>query len=1083
MTLHLYTANRMKTLVDALAEVLRRNPPSVFEPEKIVVQSRGMQRWISMELARRFGVWAGAEYPFPNRLLQQLFEEMELTQPDSEKFSKETMCWTLMRLLPEMLDRTTFSPLQSYLRNDRDGLKLFQLSGRIADTFDQYTLFRTDLLAAWEEGRDDGARDWQPELWRALVAESSGKHRGRLKTEFCLKVRHAPLPAGFPKRISLFGISCMPPYHIGMIEALATRIPVNIFLLSPTQEYWSDIVSRRKLFRMSEGERELSTEGNPLLASLGRSGREFADLLLEAGGIENEHDLYIEPADDTLLHALQSDMLNLSGTGEEGERRSSPDPADRSVQVHSCHNPLREVEVLHDNLLDLLERLPGLEPRDIVVMTPEIETYAPYIATVFGVSGEGVPRLPHSIADRRMLDEGGIAPALLKLLELYGSRLPAPEIFDLLSSPPVSRRFRLDEEELDTIRVWVADTRIRWGMDERSRSGLGLPPFRENSWRAGLERLLLGYAMPDEGVLSDGVLPFDVEGDAETLGKLADFIDALDALSARFDRPRKLDGWRDHFIWMLDTFIDADEEVERELSHIAAEIDRLTELAAEAGFEGETAAPVMIAWLRGRLEKFEMGLGFMTGGITFCAMLPMRSIPFRVVAMIGMNDGAFPRQQRLPGFDMMSGEPRKGDRSVRGDDRYLFLESILSARDVLYLSYVGQSIRDNTPQPPSVLVSELLDAIERGFAFPEGEDAISRMVVRHRLQGFSPAYFTEGSPLFSYSADNFRALERRDGRNLRNGRNAGNGSSGRNPVEARPFMDEPLPEADGVERRVTIDDLVKFFANPSAFFLDRQLGLKPSAALRPLEEREPFGAEGLDAYLMRQELLAAVLEGEKEEALLPLFRSRGLLPPARHGELLFGELLAEVREFADRLPELKGSAAPAVLEADLDIGGFRLTGRLDHLLPSGQLLYRCAKMREKDRIGSWILHLVLGACSPGHMQETRLVMLDRAVRYTPVADASGRLETMLSLYRQGLLEPLPFFPRASTAWAGKAEKTERERIEAALAAWREGYGGREGEGADPAFRRCFGTEPPLGERFAAIAEEVLLPMLEHGGKG
>jgi exodeoxyribonuclease V gamma subunit len=860
----------------------------------------------------------------------------------------------------------------------------------------------------------------------------------------------------------------MPPYHIGMIEALATRIPVNIFLLSPTQEYWSDIVSRRKLFRMSEGERELSTEGNPLLASLGGSGREFADLLLEAGGIENEYDLYSDPGGDTLLHALQSDMLNLTGTGDGEERRPAPERADRSVQVYSCHNPLREIEVLHDNLLDLLERLPGLEPRDIVVMSPDIETYAPYIATVFGAQGEGVPRLPHSIADRRMLDEGGITPAMLKLLDLYGSRLTAPALFDLLSSPPVSRRFRLEGEALGTVRRWVAGTRIRWGMDERSRSGLGLPPFRENSWRAGLERLLLGYAMPDEGVLFDGVLPFDVGGEAETLGRLADFIDALDALSAMFDRPRTLEGWRELLIRMLDTFIEADEDSEREVAAITAEIDRIAELSGLSGFGGEVSAQVMIAWLRAKLEAFEMGLGFMTGGITFCAMLPMRSIPFRVVAMIGMNDGAFPRQQRPPGFDMMSREPRKGDRSVRGDDRYLFLESILSARDVLYLSYVGQSVRDNTPRPPSVLVSELLDAVDRGFAFPEGEDAVSRLVVRHRLQGFSPACFTDGSVFFSYSRDNFRALE---------GRGSGN------PAAPRPFMDGPLPEAADAERVVSIDDLTKFFANPSAFFLDRRLGLKPSAALEPLQDREPFGAGGLDAYLMRQEMLEVVLEGGDARPLLPLFRSRGLLPPATHGELLFDGLLAEVREFALKVRELQGIGPFEVLQADLDIGGYRLTGTLDPLLPSGQLLYRCARMRENDRIRSWIRHLVLGASGSGHLQETRLVMLDRAVSYTPVADASKHLETLLSLYRQGLSQPLPFFPRASTAWAAKAGKSERERLEAAGAAWREGYGGREGEGSDPAFRRCFGTEPPFDERFTSIADTILLPMLEHGGKG
>jgi exodeoxyribonuclease V gamma subunit len=1063
--LEIYTGNRLETLVSAFGEMVSARPlVSPFANESIVVQSKGMQRWLSMQLAARFGVWAGAEYPFPNALLQKLFEWLELSEKtDGESFSKEAMCWSLMRILPELLDGASFAPLRSYLDADRDGLKLFQLCDRIADSFDQYTLFRSDLLAAWEAGGDDAARDWQPELWRALVGQSSGKHRGQLRAEFIQKIKKAPLSLDFPARISLFGVSYMPPYHVEMLQALAARIPVNLFLLSPTQEYWTDIVSRRRLFRMSESERALSTEGNPLLASLGRSGREFAELLLDVGNVEDEYDLYTDPGVDTMLHALQSDMLNLRGDGTE-QKHPPPGEDDRSVQVHSCHNPLREVEVLHDNLLDLFERISGLDPRDIVVMTPEIETYAPYIATVFGAPGDGAPRLPHSIADRRMLDEGGIAPAMLKLLELHGSRLTAPALFDLLSSPPVCRRFRLDDEELDTIRRWIEQTRIRWGMDERSRSSLGLPPFRENSWRAGLERLLLGYAMPDEGVLCDGVLPFDVEGEAETLGKLADFIDAVEALLSRFDKSRTLVEWRDHFLWMLDLFIEADGDSERELAHVKAEIDKLTGLAAHSGFEGEVTAQVMIAWLRARLEKFEMGLGFMTGGITFCAMLPMRSIPFRVVAMIGMNDSSFPRQQRPPGFDMLAREPRKGDRSVRGDDRYLFLESILSARDVLYLSYVGQSIRDNSLLPPSVLVSELLDALDRGFEFPDGQDAASRLTVRHKLQGFNPAYFSSGSKLFSYSADNFHALERRDS------------------VAERPFIDELLVEIDEAERTLTLDDLARFFANPAAYFLERRLGLKPSAALQPLEEREPFEVAGLERYAMRQELLEAVLEGGDGGAMLPRFRSRGLLPPASHGELLFRKMLVEVEEFAAKVLELKRNGAFAQIDLDLDLGGFRLTGRLDHLLPDGQLLYRCARMRAQDRLRSWLLHLAYHAAGRGDAHETLIVTLDRSISYRPVAGATERLEALLDLYREGLSEPLPFFPRASLGWAEKAGKPEDERRKAALSEWLDGFGGRDGEGSDPAIRRCFGEEPPFGERFAAIADALLQPMIEHGGK-
>ncbi|NTU58676.1 MAG: exodeoxyribonuclease V subunit gamma [Chlorobiaceae bacterium] len=1064
--LEIYRSNRLEELGSAFGKLIASRPlTSPFMKETVVVQSRGMQRWLSMQLALRSGIWANGHYPFPNALVQNLFDMLGLERSDSSAYSKEAMSWSIMRILPGLSAEERFSPLRIYLQDDPDGLKLFQLAVKIADTFDQYTLFRPDILALWENGGNDAAHEWQPELWRTLVRgnESSGRHRGSMKDEFCRKLLHGKVsPSLFPERLSLFGISYMPPFHIEMLAALATVTPVYLFLLSPTQEYWGDIVSRRALAAMNGSERELSTEGNPLLASLGRSGLDFCDMVLDSGAIEN--DRYVEPDPDSLLHALQSDMLNLGGTGEEGVH-PLPDPYDRSIQIHSCHSALREVEVLHDRLLDLLDNLPDLSPKDIVVMTPDIETYAPYISTVFGTTGDGVPYLPHTIADRTMLNEGAIASALLKLMDLYGSRFTAPSVFDLISSPPVSRRFGLDDDELDTVRRWVEETRIRWGMDENTRKMLNLPPYRENSWRAGLDRLLLGYAMTDEGMLYEGILPYDVESEAETLGKLADFVDAIEKLSARFDRTQSLESWRELFFWMLDIFVSPDAESERELAKIKEEIDKLSDLAERSLFDGELTAPVMISWLRSRLEQAEMGLGFMSGGITFCAMLPMRSIPFRVVAMIGMNDGAFPRQQRPPGFDLISRNPRKGDRSVRGDDRYLFLESILSARDVLYLSYIGQSIRDNSTIPPSVLVSELLDAIQRGFDFTGDETAESRLLLHHRLQGFNPAYFTKGTGLFSYSAENFRAL------------------AGRNSERVSvPFLDELLNEPSEELRSVTIDDLARFYANPSAWFLTNRLGLKPDSAVKPLEEREPFGADGLDAYLLRQELLQAIFDGGDPRALFPVFRSRGMLPPATHGEQVFLALLQEVEEFAGRVRECDSSGGTAEVAVDLELGLFRLSGKLERVSNDNQLFYRCARMKATDRIRSWISHLVLNAALNGAQGETLLVMLDRSVRYHTVDNARVELEKLLGFYWQGLREPLPFFPRSSCAWAEKAGSNEDDRLNAASKAWHDGYGGRDGEGSDPAFYRCFGDEAPFGERFRSIADALLIPMFEHGGK-
>jgi exodeoxyribonuclease V gamma subunit len=1069
MPLNLFTSNRMEVLVDSLAVTLQKPLASAFTKEVIVVQSRGMQRWVSMELASRFGVWANGHYPFPNAMVQELFSKILRDMPDTTAFVPEVMSWRIMRLLPELLGTEPFGTLRRYLADDSDGLKLFQLSEKIADTFDQYTLFRPEMLAGWEAGESQPSGDeWQPILWRKL-ADGEGMHRGELKELFCRQLRPAsPGMEEIPERITLFGISCLPKFHLDMLSAVARVREVNLFLLSPTREYWSDILSRKAIALLPKEERALRSEGNPLLASLGRIGRDFSDMVIDLSeSAFHQEERYQDPGEECLLHALQSDILNLSGTGEEGELRPL-DPCDRSLRIHSCHSPLREIEVLYDNILAMLEEHPGLTLRDIVVMTPDIEIYSPYISSVFGAGsagGDGAVALHYSIADRRMMNEGEIASAVLKLLALSGSRLAASELFDLLASPPVSRRFLLDADELDLIRVWIEKTGIRWGMDEDDRRARNIPAYRENSWKAGLDRLLLGYAMPEENMLFNGILPYDdlAASAAETLGKFAAFITVIESFVKSIERPRSLAEWRIQFQELLADFIAPSDSSEREFATIASLAEKLGEVATAAEFASEVTAAVMLSWLRARLEQQEQGLGFMTGGITFCAMLPMRSIPFRVVALIGMNDSAFPRQSRAPGFDLIAREPQKGDRSLRNEDRYLFLESILSARDRLYISFVGQSIKDNSELPPSVLVSELIDSVRRGFALPDGEAVEQHLVVRHRLQAFNRAYFTAGSPLFSYSAENYRALVEKE----------------RPAAPSRPFMNAPLDEPPVEWKTVSLDRLLRFYDNPAGFFLQQRLGIRLEGTVEPLEDREPFAVEGLELYSLKQELLEVLLEGGECGELLPLFRSRGMLPPARHGELLFRKILDEVQAFAAIVQEKSGSKAPlAPLEVDLQLGAFRLTGQLARVWPRSLLHYRCAKLKMKDQMRGWIEHLVLNSANqPGYPRESCLVMVNDTKNFTPVAEAALHLEHLLQHYWQGLTMPLRFFPRSSLAYATKGT------IEAARKEWRDdSFNNRPGEGSDPAIQRCFGSTEPFDEEFCSLAVELLGPMMAAAGE-
>jgi exodeoxyribonuclease V gamma subunit len=1065
MPLTIYTSNRMENLVEALANVVAEPLASPFAPEVIVVQSKGMQRWLAMELAGKLGIWANCDYPFPNKMVWQLFRRTLPSIPDTSFFTPEVMTWKIMGLLPGFLDREEFAPLRHYLDGDGEGLKRFQLAGRIADTFDQYTLFRPEMLLEWEEGGKTGhGGEWQECLWRELVSCGPSRHRGRLKEEFCRHVETGTLGGnGVPERIAVFGISYLPKYHMDILAATARGIEVNLFLLSPTREYWADIVSERVRARLASAERALWIEGNPLLASLGKLGRDFSDMVIEIGEVAaSQEDLYDEPGGPSLLAAIQSDILNLRGA-EDGTDERQIGPDDRSVQIHSCHSPMREIEVLHDNLLFLLENSNGLAPRDIVVMTPDIETYAPYISTVFEGCQDPAKKISYSIADRSITSEGEIAAVVLKLLALPGSRLAVPQVFDILVMTPVRRRFDLDESELETIRGWLEETRVRWGMDERDRERLGLPGYRENSWRAGLDRLLLGYAMPDEeGRLFNGKLPYDeMEGaNAQTLGKFAGFIDRIADLAARLARGRTLGEWREEFRTMLGDFIAADDDSARELAAVAGVVEEMGELEGLAGFTERVELGVIRSWISARLAQEEKGLGFMTGGVTFCAMLPMRSIPFRVVALIGMNDGAFPRQGGPPGFDLIARDPRRGDRSLRDEDRYLFLEAVLSARDYLSISYIGQSIRDNSEIPPSVLVSEFLDAIDRGFNPGMDRNAESRLVVKHRLQAFSRDYFNGTSALFSYSAENCAALlDRRS-----------------NPWEPAQFIGTPLAPPSAEWQDIPLAKLLRFFDNPARYLLENRLGIRLEDTAVPLEEREPFAIGGLDAYALKQELLEIRLQGGDVRNFLPVARCRGVLPPARHGEELFAAAVEEVSGFAATVQEkVAGKSLLAPLDFELNLGGFRLTGRLDRIWQDRLIRYRCAKMKAKDKVRAWLEHLVLNTVNrEGYPRETLLLMADSSIRYGEVENAAVILQTILDLYGEGLTVPLRYFPESAMEYAKKQEW----RVDRARTRWAEGFN-YPGEGEDPYFRLCFGQMDPFNADFERVSRALLEPLLRH----
>ncbi len=1073
MGLRLYMSNRLEVLAEKLAGVLGKSLASPLQSEIIVVQSKGMERWVSMELARHHGICANSHFPFPNQFVYNIFREVLPEVPEESPFDPEIMTWKVMQILPSCLEKKGFESLKGYLQRDQTNLKRFQLSSRIADLFDQYVIFRPEMVLGWDRGAES---HWQAVLWRDLVKGSEDKHRAALQKAFLEAIQKpSDKLKRLPERIAVFGISALPPFHMQVLAAISRYIEVNLFLMNPCREYWADIVSGREMKRFTgkEQARKAPTEelhlekGNSLLASMGALGRDFFDLITSLGC--EEHEFFADTGDDRLLKGIQSDILDLVDRGRGGNEKKKISGGDHSIQVHSCHSPMREVEVLQDNLLGFFESNPALLPKDILIMTPDIETYAPYIQAVFSLP-TGDPRwIPFSIADQGVRKESQLIDSFLSLLDLQGSRMGAPQVLTILESPAVRRRFSLAEADLELIHRWVKDTRIRWGIDGESRKELGLPEFSENTWRAGLKRMLLGFALPgqDEKMFL-GILPYDlIEGsDAPVLGQFLGFMERIFHSVKEMNEARSLEEWGEFLLKFVDGFFLVDGETERELHVIRRTLRDLAIRQEASGFQEKVGLEIIQSYLRTRLEGEGFGFGFLTGGVTFCAMLPMRSIPFKVVCLMGMNDDAYPRQTQSLGFDLVAKNPKPGDRSRRKDDRYLFLETLLSARERLHISYVGQSIQDNSSRPPSVLVSELLDYIDQGYELQDGK-ILEHGVVKHRLQAFSPEYFKRSQELFSYSEENYEATRR----------------AAREREEPVPFIPAGLPQPTEEWKTVDLDQFCRFFGNPARYLLNKRLGIYLDDETGILDENEPFDLSGLDRYQLEQDLLNRVLQKRDLKEYLSAAKASGQLPHGVPGEWLYAQTCAEVDSFLRTVLPYKEKGPIESLDVDFYLDGFRLQGRIGNIYPDGLMLYRYANMRPQDRLTLWIhLHILNRTGAKKHAGKGLLICKDKICSYAAVEGSEELLRTLLAVYRQGLMKPLHFFPRSSLAYAGAMEKhgDEGKALVAAHRTWDSDFGASERE--DPYFRLCFNKVDPLDEEFRDLAMEILGPILRSEGK-
>ena len=1092
MALHLHRADRTDLLADGLGELLATPLPDPFAEELVLVSARGMERWLSQRLSHVLGrgaaddgVCAGVTFRHPSSLIAEL-----TGLPDDDPWSPEVMVWPLLDVIDSSLDEPWCTTLATHLghfavgeeKELRQGRR-YAVARRLAGLFASYARQRPQLLVDWLGGRTDDLEpdlQWQPELYRALLdhVDADPPHIRHAETVARLQNSGTDLP----DRLSLFGHTRLPLTEIELLDALSTHHDLHLWLPHPSNELWRSLEDVRGVTSRGDDTSHRYAR-HPLLATLGRDVRELRRTL----PTDTQTDECLGSADRTesLLGWLQSDIA-ANAVRPDGRQ---PSPDDRSVQVHSSHGPARQIDVLREVLLGLLADDPTLEPRDILVMCPDIETYAPLIVAGFGLGDvvEGAHpahRLRVKLADRALTQTNPLLGVAAQLLTLAGGRATASEILDLAESAPVRFRFGFSDDDLDTIGDWVREANIRWGFDSAHRHPFGVD-FVQNTWRFGIDRVLAGVAMSDDSrAWLDTTLPLDDVGSnrVELAGRLAEYIERLHAVNESLSGARPLGDWLTALadgITDLTAVADADawqaSQVQREFSGVRA----------SAGHHGDTVLrlPDIRALLDRHLAGRPTRANFRTGTLTVCTMVPMRSVPHRVVCLVGLDDGVFPRLGVVDGDDALARAPMTGERDIRSEDRQLLLDAIGAATEKLVITYTGSNEQSGQRRPPAVPLMELLDALD----ITTPTKVRSQVLVEHPLQPFDVRNVTPGAlnmPAgrpFTFDPTAQTAAE------------VAAGARAQRPA----LLGKPLPAPPPDD--VALDDLIGFFRDPVKGFF-RALDYTLPWDVDAIDDAMPVEIDALQEWKVGDRMLDDMQRGMHPKEAQQAEWRRGSLPPGQLGWRKALEIRDQAAALAVAAHQHRGTP-PTAYDVDIDVGnGRRVTGTVPRVYGDRLVTVTYSKLDGRHLLESWIQLLALISRYPE--REWSAVCIGRPRRGGPPSErtlgppevlAVDVLGDLVAIYDAGRREPIPLPLKTSYAWA---ECRHTRGFPEKQAGYKWNSGTFPGENELPAHVRVWGRskldvllqpvrpgEESDGEstRLGAYAARLWLPMLRVEG--
>ena len=1158
--MNIYWGNRLEKMADQMFDALygENGWANPMTPRCIVTNSPVMKAWLRhyfvFEWKRRQDrVLANCDfqllYPFVNDWMDRLLSGKKCGSkrtPLNHPYSATNLQWRIYRLLSEgfLTEKPTFAPVNAYIGTGKSQRRIFKLAGKLATTFDDYQMYRYDVIAKWSNEKDSD--NWQAALWQMLIEDAPESYATLFsKMDKASKTELAAAFDGSYNQIAVFGTTSMPLPYIHFLNKVMTKIvPVDCFVLNPGQGYWLEDVNRHSLEKAQEriflkspelidNPLALPEKGHELLCSLGGALQNYLFTLHDECNSFND-ELFEEPSGSSLLQQLQREIYNAQDSRSVSAEGLAYSAGDDSIQIQICHNARREVEVLHDFLLkelsDSQKDGTRLQPYQIQVLVADMPTYIPHIEAVFNSGTKHSQKsVPYAVDVHSSTADGELLSAFLSICRIVESRFQVSEIFDLLSTEAVLMAFDLSPTDLDVLEQIIKAGNMRWGLNEQHRqSELGIKMLPYMTWEYGLDRLLMGYATGTNDWHDDLFTTDYAEGaNAVILGKLARFIVTLKHYVDIFKKKsRTLGEWHKLFASLLDAFFIADENSYREISSIRKAINQLRAIPENCNMH-DTVVPyeVVVTHLEKELSTTTTGDSLLANAVVFCQLRPMNSRPAEITCVLGLNDGVFPRNDNRPTFDLLCNSRRRGDRSLRLDDRCAFLEALVNVRRKFYLSYTGRTDDSNEPVPPSIVLQELKDHLKRSCQFHpatliDGSEGLP-IETLHHLTAIHPDYFDDSAhpELFSFSKPDFLAAKEIAA-------NSNNLISRMNISKKHASAQLTATNTEDGLRTIELDILKAFFVNPAKHYYCNTSGIrleiKPS--ILP-DDDEPETNDPLESYKLKatiiKELINNGLDSLSLEKLSREAKVNGCIPlvdTEKHSLLKTSEDISawlekmvsvEEQECDNLINILRSNTAIA---ADLELA---LPGKTQTILRGSYTLHhpeRCehavqvfarpASLKTKDKIEAWISHLFACAMQKTGKVHTLAIGMDKAkqkqVCFSPLdrSRATSLLKDLLEIYYRGEQSPLPFAPETSEAYFSSllrnaaVEHPATDQVNEAMQAAARKWGTRKAtqqyrqEALDDYMFHVFGENGPQADstadsEFHKIAIAFFKPMEEN----